>query len=114
MAKDALLGSDFMGNTRYLLNEEDMQKLLSDEVISEYYQGEIYYIDTDDVSSVKSALSGASNLSLSDGRSTIKLTYVMDMIIAFVVLILSVCLMIELFSISSMVGKAERSCSGKA
>ena len=97
MAKDALLGSDFMGNTRFLLSEEDMQKLLSDEVISEYYQGEIYYIDTDDVSSVKSALSGASNISLSDGRSTIKLTYVMDMIIAFVVLILSVCLIIVSF-----------------
>ena len=47
-AKDALLGSDFMGNTRVLLSIEDMDKLTSDEIISRYYMGQACYIDTDD------------------------------------------------------------------
>ncbi len=97
MAKDALFGSNFMGNPRFLMSEEDMQKLLANEIISEHYQGEIYYIDTDDVSAMKAALSEASNIGFDGPRSTIKLAYVMDMIVAFIVLILSVCLIIVSF-----------------
>ena len=49
IAKDALLGSDLMGNTRFLMSDTDMQKLLANETIYEHYRGEICYIDTDDV-----------------------------------------------------------------
>lgn len=97
MAKDALLGSDFMGNTRFLLNENDMQKLLENETISNHYRGEICYIDTDDVSAMSSAITKASNVAFSGTRSTIKMCYVMEMIVAFLMLILSVCLIIVSF-----------------
>lgn len=38
--KDAFLGSDFMGNTRFLLNQSDYDKFLADEMINAHYQGE--------------------------------------------------------------------------
>ncbi len=97
LAKDALLGSDFMGNTRFLLNDADMQKLLANETIYEHYRGEICYFDTDDVKALKAALTEVTNIGFDGPRSTIKLAYVMDMIIAFIVLILSVCLIIVSF-----------------
>ena len=97
LAKDALLGSDFMGNTRFLMNDADMQKLLANETIYEHYRGEICYFDTDDVKALKSALTEVTNIGFDGPRSTIKLAYVMDMIIAFIVLILSICLIIVSF-----------------
>lgn len=95
--KDALLGSDFMGNTRFILSEEDMQKMLDNEEIRLHYQGEIAYIDTDDVSTLSSATKDIPNVTFSGAASMIKLCYVMDMIVAFIVLILSICLIIVSF-----------------
>ena len=46
-AKDALLGSDFMGNTRFVMSEEDMNTILQNEEIVTSYTGEICYMDTD-------------------------------------------------------------------
>lgn len=96
-AKDALLGSDFMGNTRFILNEEDMQKLLDNEIICNHYRGEICYIDTDNIQEINAAVSKVSNIGFNGSRSLIKMCYVMDMIVAFVMLILSVCLIIVSF-----------------
>lgn len=97
-AKDALLGSEFMGNKRFILNEADYQKFASDESLAEY-RGEIIYIDTDNPSEIASLLSNASNILFNRGRGIFKLCYVMDMIVAFVVLVLSVCLMIVSFAV---------------
>lgn len=96
-AKDAFLGSDFMGNTRFLLNQEDYDMFLSDEIVNAHYQGEIAYIETDDDAAVKTAISDIPGLALDAPRSTLKMCYVMDMIVAFVVLILSICLMVVSF-----------------
>lgn len=96
-AKDALLGSDFMGNTRFILHEKDMQTLLANEEVYNHYRGEICYVDTDDVRAIQTAMADVSNVSFEGVRSTIKLTYVMDMIVAFVMLILSVCLILVSF-----------------
>ena len=95
--KDALLGSEFMGNTRFILNDEDMQVLLSNEEIFEYFRGEICYIDTEDAEAISSAMSKVSNIVFDSGRSTIEMCYVMDMIVAFIMLLLSVCLIIVSF-----------------
>ena len=96
-AKDALLGSDLMGNTRFVLSDEDMQTLLANEEISAHYQGEICYIDTDDVSAMSAAMTNATNVAFNGSRSTIKMCYVMDMVIAFIMLLLSICLIIVSF-----------------
>ena len=95
--KDALLGSDMMGNTRFILSDADIQTLEADEMLSLHYAGQICYIDTEDPSTLASALADASNIAFDSGRSTIKMCYVMDMIVAFMTLVLSVCLIIVSF-----------------
>lgn len=69
MAKDALLGSSMMGNSRFLFNKEE----------------------------IASAISQAPGIMFSGARSLIKMCYVMDMIVAFTMLILSICLIIVSF-----------------
>ena len=100
MAKDALLGSSMMGNSRFLFNKEEIKKLLSDETIYNGYQGQISYIDLKDeagVSEIASAISQAPGIMFSGARSLIKMCYVMDRIVAFTMLILSICLIIVSF-----------------
>lgn len=96
-AKDALLGSDFMGNTRFIMSQEDMEIILENEEINEHYRGEVCYIDTDNVQAIKAALTDVSNVVFDASRSVIKTAYIMDMIIAFIMLILSICLIIVSF-----------------
>ncbi len=95
--KDAFLGSRFMGNTRFLLNQSDYDKFMSDESIKAHYQGEIAYIETDDVSAVKNAISDIPGVAFDGTRDMLKMCYVMDMIVAFIVLILSICLIVVSF-----------------
>lgn len=94
--KDALLGSDFMGNTRFLLHDSDFQKFMEDETLANY-KGTIFYIFTEDTSALASDISQASNVIFDSPRQTIKMCYVMDMIVAFIILVLSVCLVIVSF-----------------
>ena len=100
MAKDALLGSSMMGNSRFLFHREEIEKLLSDETIYNGYQGQISYMDLKDeagVSEIASAISQAPGIMFSGARSLIKMCYVMDRIVAFTMLILSICLIIVSF-----------------
>lgn len=88
MAKDALLGSSMMGNSRFLFHREEIEKLLSDETIYNGYQGQISYMDLKDeagVSEIASAISQAPGIMFSGARSLIKMCYVMDMIVAFTI-----------------------------
>lgn len=95
--KDAFLGSEFFGNPRFLVNESTFNKFLGDEFASRYYGGELFYIKTDDTTAVGSALSDLENVAYSKPVSMVKMAYVMNLIIAFVVIILSICLMIVSF-----------------
>ena len=95
--KDAFLGSDFMGNTRFLLNQADYDKFLADDMIKAHYQGEVAYIETDDVTATVSAIANIPGIAFSGARSTLVMCYVMEMIVAFVVLTLSICLIIVSF-----------------
>ncbi len=96
-AKDAFLGSEFIGNTRFLLSGEDMRKLLEDENVRRHFRGQIGYIETDDVRAVLAVTPDIPNVMFEGSRSALKVCYLMDMIVAFIVLLLSVCLMIVAF-----------------
>ncbi len=96
-AKDAFLGTDFMGNTRFLMNDNDYRKMLEDEVIYEHLRGEIGYVQVKDGENISSAVSEIPGVAFNGERDTLKLCYVIDMVIAFIVLVLSICLIIVSF-----------------
>ncbi|MBO4396632.1 MAG: ABC transporter permease [Eubacterium sp.] len=92
--KDAFLGGAIVGNRRFILNDRDYQKLLEKPVIRDSYMGEAIYIDTDDVKALTSALSDAQHIAFSGDKNLIKTSYLMDMILALVMLIMSAVLII--------------------
>ena len=95
-AKDAFLGSDFMGNPRYIMNSEDYNYLCSD-AEAQYCRGGIYYIDTNEVSEIEAMLGEQPGVLFSGTNSTIKTTHIMSMIAAALLLIVSVFLIIISF-----------------
>ena len=96
-AKDALLGSNFMGNTRILMHSDDYKVFRNNETIARDYSGQICCIDTHDISAVQEAATKCRTINFAQPRDTVSMCYVMDMIVAFIVLILSVCLIILSF-----------------
>lgn len=94
ICKDAFLGGAIVGNRRYIISETDYKKLLEKPVIRDSYRGQACYIDTDDVKQIKSALTNVQHVSFDGDRDLIKTTYLMDMILALVMLIMSACLII--------------------
>lgn len=95
-AKDAILGSSGFGNSKFIMNDEDYQHIYEG-VTSKDRIGNIYYIDTTDADEVKEALSGVPGVNMSEDEATLKSTYIMDMIIAGILLIVSVFLIIVSF-----------------
>ena len=97
LAKDAFLGSDMMGNPRMLMNSEDFKALCEDETISRYSMGHIFYIDTDSVSNLESELSDLNGIMFSGDAAMIKMTYMMNMLIAVIILVISIGLLVVSF-----------------
>lgn len=95
-AKDALLGSDFMGNPRFILNDADYKYLLQDEK-AQSFDGSIYYIKSTDTAAVESAVGEQGGIILSADNNTIRTTYIMSMIVAALLLIVSLFLIVVSF-----------------
>ena len=79
-AKDALLGSEMMGNPRMLMNSNDFNTLCDDEMINSYSMGHVFYVDTDNTSALESELSDLNGIMFLGDRNMIKMTYVMNML----------------------------------
>ena len=94
ICKDGFLGGAIVGNRRFIICDEDYSKLLEKQVIKDSYRGQACYIDTDDTKAIKSALTNTSNVAFDGDKNLIKTSYLMDMILALVMLIMSACLII--------------------
>lgn len=91
--KDAVTGANMSGMPRFIINEKDFEKFSSVEKITSFYSGSFCYINTNDTQAVDKALSEQDvNIIFMGNMSKIKSTYIMDMIIAGILLIVSVCL----------------------
>lgn len=89
---DALLGSDMMGTKRFIISEEDFEDMYENSGLP---VGEAYSIKTDTPDDLKNEMSKESFTSIfSDGKALIKTSYIMDMIVAAILLIVSVCLIV--------------------
>ena len=93
--KDALFCS--MGNPRMLVSDEDFRKIANDEYVKQYNSGSVYYIETDNLSALRSETADAESVYLAIDNDTVKLTYFMNMIVATIILILSIGLIIVSF-----------------
>lgn len=94
--KDAFLGSSLMGNTRFLMSKEDYDKVAADPYLAQYYAGEVVYVDTDDVLAVEKAVSDL-QVDFNGKRELVKQCYMMDMVIAGVLFVVSACLILVAF-----------------
>ena len=95
-AKDAFLGSDFMGNSRVIINKSDYDVIAADERAKQA-EGSIYYVSTADTKAVETAVSEIGGGLFKGDRDTIRRTYIMSMIVAALLLIVSVCLILVAF-----------------
>ncbi len=96
--KDAVCGSNLMAMTRFIINEEEFERYITNTEILTYYSGSLCYINTNDLQATATAVAelGDSVVFTAD-RGTIKFTYIFDMIIAGVLLIVSIILIIISF-----------------
>ena len=99
-AKDALLGSEMMGNPRLLINSADFETLTADETIHTYSCGHVYDIDTDNAAALESELNEQNGMLFSGDRDLIKMTYIMNMLVAAIILVVSAGLLIVSFVVS--------------
>ncbi len=93
--KDAMLGSVFMGNPRFALNAEDFNEIW-DETGDSRQAFAIASLDTNDTDKVNEILSTVTGVQVFP-FSIIKLTYVLDMLTALIMLVASIALIIVSF-----------------
>lgn len=88
--KDALYGSAMIGQTRLLISEKDYQ-YFDKEKSNLWYEAYFY---TDDSKFLDKINENNFNVEMNADKNTIKTMYIMDMITALILLIVSICLMI--------------------
>lgn len=92
--KDALLGSDMMGMPRLVVDADSFAYLTKE--ADDGYFGVIYYIDTDNARVLEQEIIGRSDINLifQGDRAMLALTYVLDMVVAGILLVVSICLIL--------------------
>ena len=91
--KDAILGSRFVGVKRFLVSDSDYQSFeKTDE--ANLQKMEINFIKTNNSPALKKNLVVCDSILNADDRSLFYYTYVMEMIVAGVLLVVSVCLIV--------------------
>ena len=92
--KDALFGSDMMGNERLLISKENYDIF---EKQCSKFKGSIYNLHIDNESDFKSAISDVDGMVFDGSRSMIKKSYMMDIIVAAIVLLVGLMFVIVSF-----------------
>lgn len=96
--KDALLGSKGVSFTRYIISEEDFHDFLSAENTEEYYGGTLVYLYSSDMEAVLPQIKPlVENSALTMDRTVMKLSYIFDMIVIGILLVVSMILIIVAF-----------------
>ena len=93
MLKDAVFGSMMMGIPRLLISQADFDKFTADENI-EPYKGAITFVNTDNISALEQKLTDCQNILFLGSEDIMKLSYIMEMIVAGILMIVSICLII--------------------
>lgn len=96
VVKDAVFGSSMMGFKRLLVSEEDFAKFAEQEGL---VHTQIYNVNYADEEKFKEQWQSRNFMVIStiEGKNTIRMCYVMDMLIAAILIIVSVCLILLAF-----------------
>ena len=90
--KDACLGSNMNSMVRYIINDEDFEHFTSNEIMKNY-TGNLYYLHTNNLEKTISEISDASeSFAFTADRAMLKFTYIFDMIMTGVLLVVSIIL----------------------
>lgn len=88
--KDAFLGSDMMGMNRFIVSENDFEELLDKSGLA---CGRMYSVNCNDLDAFEQDYSNSGvNVVFADDRELIKNTYIMNMVVIGVLLLVSLCL----------------------
>lgn len=91
--KDAVLGSSMNNMARYIISSEDFEAYTSNEMINEMYGGKFCYIHTSNMEKMMSEISDiSSSFIFAMDRGLLKFTYVFDMIVTGILLVVSLIL----------------------
>lgn len=91
--KDALLGSNQLSITRYIISEEDFECFLSAENTEEYYGGTLVYLYSSDMEKVSTQIKPiVDNSMCTMDRAFMEFCYILDMIVVGVLLVVSIIL----------------------
>ena len=96
-AKDAFLGSEMMNNSRIIINNTDYEKFAADEEAVRNNSASIFYINGIDKNTLESDLSDIPDASFNKGISLVRTSYIMNAIVAGLLLIVSICLILVSF-----------------
>ncbi len=96
--KDALFGSSLLTITSYIISEEDFNYFLSGENAEEYYGGTLVYIYSSDIETALTQVKPlADNSVFTMDRALMKFSYIFDMIVVGILLVVSIILVIIAF-----------------
>lgn len=91
-SKDAMMGSTMMGTTRFIISDSDYKKL---ETATDYVVGSMYSVRTGDLASFKKDFNQMGfNFIVACDKSLISFSYIMDMMIAGILMVVSICLIL--------------------
>ena len=91
--KDALLGSNQLSITRYIISEEDFECFLSAENTEEYYGGTLVYLYSSDMEKVSTQIKPIVDNSIRTmDRAFMEFCYILDMIVVGVLIVVSIIL----------------------
>ena len=98
--RDAVLGSDGISIQRHIISAEDFEKFISAENIEEFYGGELVYIHTSDMEKMLTEIKPLINSAIfTADKATIKFSYVFDIMVVGVLLVVSLILIAVAFVI---------------
>ena len=93
--KDAALGAEMIGITRYLINEEDYNEIATNNTDNYYLNGSVAYVDVKDNALFEKAISQKDSTVISlISKDTLKMAYIMNMILSGVLIVVSICLIL--------------------
>ncbi|MCM1167606.1 MAG: ABC transporter permease [Lachnospiraceae bacterium] len=96
--KDAVLGSQMNGITRFIINAEDFDEFMSNETVKNMYGGQLFYIFAADLDKALSQIADISDCFIFSGdRQMLKFSYIFNIMVTGIILVVSLILIIISF-----------------